>query len=110
MDAGEALGNKTDAFVCAIYEESLVQTEVIDDRLSPMWMPWTQRAFCFNMKHPFSQLFISVNDFDLGPSAHDGIGRIAVNLNHFESNVTYTLKYNLHPAANVVAREVSEVV
>ncbi len=108
MDTGEALGNKTDAFVCAIFEESLVQTDVIDDRLSPMWMPWTKRAFCFNIRHPFSQLFISVNDFDLGPSSHDGIGRISINLNHYESNVVYTLKYKLHPAANVLAREVSE--
>ena len=106
MDAGGALGNKTDAFVCAIYEESLVQTDVIDDRLSPMWMPWAQRSFCFHMKQPLSQLFISVNDFDLGPSAHDAIGRIAVNLNHFEADVVYTLKYKIHPAANVFDREV----
>lgn len=107
MDPGGAIGNKTDAFVCAVYEESIAETTVIDDILSPMWMPWTQRAFCFNMKHAFSQLFISVNDFDIGPSLHDGIGRVVVNLNHFESNVYYTLKYKLHPAANVVAREVS---
>jgi len=107
MDAGGALGNKTDAFVCAVYEENLVQTDVIDDRLSPMWMPWTQRAFVFTIHHPFSQLFISVNDFDIGPSTHDGIGRVAVNLNHFESDVAYTLKYKIHPAANVYDREVS---
>ena len=107
MDTGGALGNKTDAFVCAVYEENLVQTDVIDDRLSPMWMPWTQRAFCFHMHHPMSQLFVSVNDFDFGPSPHDGIGRIAVNLNHFESDVAYTLKYKIHPAANVYDREVS---
>jgi hypothetical protein len=107
MDAGGALGNKTDAFVCAVYEESLVQTDVIDDRLSPMWMPWTQRAFCFQMRHPLSQLYLSVVDFDLGLSPHDGIGRIAVNLNHFELDVAYTLKYKIHPAANVYDREVS---
>ncbi len=106
MDAGGALGNKTDAFVCAIFEESMVQTDVIDDKLSPMWMPWCQRAFKFHMKHPLSQLFIGVNDFDLGPSSHDGIGRIAVNLNHFESNVAYTLTYRIHPASNVAEREV----
>jgi hypothetical protein len=107
MDTGEALGNKTDAFACVIFEEALAQTEVIDDRLSPMWMPWTERAFCFNMMHPFSQLFVSVNDYDVPPSSHDGIGRIAVNLNHFESNVTYTLTYELHPTANLTLREVS---
>jgi hypothetical protein len=107
MDSGETFGNKTDAFVCAIYEESMVQTDVIDDRLSPMWMPWSQRAFCFHIRHPLSQLFISVNDFDLGPTGHDGIGKIVVNLNHFESDVVYTLKYNIHPASNIYDREVS---
>jgi C2 domain. len=107
MDSGETFGNKTDAFVCAIYEESMVQTDVIDDRLSPMWMPWSQRAFCFHIRHPLSQMFISVNDFDLGPTGHDGIGKIAINLNHFEADVVYTLKYNIHPASNIYDREVS---
>mmetsp|Transcript_8761 Transcript_8761/g.16537 ORF Transcript_8761/g.16537 Transcript_8761/m.16537 type:complete len:1050 (+) Transcript_8761:126-3275(+) len=105
MDSGESFGNKTDAFVCAIYEESMVQTDVIDDRLSPMWMPWSQRAFCFHIRHPLSQMFISVNDFDLGPSDHDGIGKIVVNLNYFQSDVVYTLKYNIHPASNIYDRE-----
>ncbi len=106
MDAGGALGNKTDAFVCAIFEDSMVQTDVIDDKLSPMWMPWCQRAFKFHMKHPLSQMFIGVSDFDVGPSAHDGIGRIAINLNHFESSVSYTLTYKIYPASNVFEREV----
>jgi len=105
MDAGGALGNKTDAFVCVIYEDNMVQTDVIDDKLSPMWMPWSQRAFSFHMKHSLSQVFISVNDFDLGLSSHDGIGRIAVNLNHFEQNTTYTLTYKIHPASNLQVRE-----
>jgi hypothetical protein len=107
MDSGESFGNKTDAFVCAIFEESLVQTDVIDDRLSPMWMPWSQRAFCFHIRHPLSQMFISVNDFDLGPTGHEGIGKIVVNLNHFEADVVYTLKYKIHPASNIYDREVS---
>lgn len=99
-------GYKTDAFVCAIYDEFFAQTDVIENRLSPMWMPWTQRSFCFAIKHPFSQLFLSVNDFN-SVTKFVCIGRIQVNLNHFEPDVTYTLKYKLHPASNVNVREVS---
>lgn len=51
MDSGGALGNYTDAFVCVAYEDSLVQTDVIDDQISPMWMPWSQRAFVFKIRH-----------------------------------------------------------
>ena len=106
MDTGEALGNKTDAFVCAIFEESMVQTDVIDDKLSPFWFPWCQRAFVFQITHAFSPLFISVFDFDMGPGGHDGIGRIAVNLSHFKADTLYTLEYNVYPASNVTTREV----
>ena len=107
MDTGEALGNKTDAFVCAIYEDSMVQTDVIDDKLSPIWFPWTQRAFIFQMTHPFSPLYISVNDYDLGPGGHDGIGRVAINLSNVHADTLYTLHYNLYPASNTTDREVS---
>lgn len=110
MDTGGALGNKTDAFVCAIFEESMVQTDVIDDKLSPFWLPWTQRAFLFQITHASSPLFISVFDFDMGPGGHDGIGRIAVNLSHFKADTLYTLEYNIYPASNVTEREVSQYV
>ena len=107
MDSGEAFGNKTDSFVCAIFEDSMVQTDVIDDKLSPFWFPWSQRAFMFQMTHAFSPLYISVNDFDIGPGGHEGIGRIAINLSHFKADTMYTLQYNLFPASNIPEREVS---
>lgn len=47
MDAGGALGNKTDAFVCAEYEENLVQTDVINDRLSPRQCGCHGHSACF---------------------------------------------------------------
>ena len=106
MDTGEALGNLTDAFCCAIFEDSMVQTNVIDDELSPIWFPWTQRAFVFQMTHAFSPLFISANDFDIGPGGHDGIGRIAINVSVFQPNTVYTLNYKLYPASNIPEREV----
>lgn len=103
VDIGEAVGNVTDSFVCLVYEDTCAMTEVIDDELSPHWLPWTQRAFCFGMMHPASILYLGVFDYDLGTS-HEPIGRIAVNVSNLQRNTIHTLKYNLHPSANVTDR------
>mmetsp|Transcript_14215 Transcript_14215/g.21921 ORF Transcript_14215/g.21921 Transcript_14215/m.21921 type:complete len:1099 (-) Transcript_14215:32-3328(-) len=104
LDVGEAFGNLTDAFVSLCFEDAIVQTDTIDDCLSPLWMPWTQRAFCFNMMHPLSALYLAVFDYDDG-SAHDGIGRCVINLENMKPNVTCTLKYALYPSSVVTTRE-----
>jgi len=103
MDLGENWGNLTDAFVTAVCEDGVVQTAIIDDELSPRWMPWVKRAFCFNIKHMTSMLYFAVFDYDLG-FAHEPIGRVAVNLSHFKQDTVYTLKYNIYNAANVTER------
>jgi hypothetical protein len=104
VDIGEAVGNVTDSFVCAVFEDSVAMTEVIDDELSPHWLPWSQRAFCFGMMHPASILYLGVFDYDLGIGNHDPLGRVAVNLCNLQRNTMYTLKYNLYPSSNVTDR------
>ena len=105
VDVGEAVGNLSDCFVCAVFEDCMVQTPVIDDELSPHWMPWTQRAFRFSIVHPMSTLYLGVLDYDLGPGTHEPIGRAVVNLTNLHHNVEYTLKYNLYPSSNLTDRE-----
>jgi hypothetical protein len=107
VDTGEAMGNLTDAFVCAVFEDAVVQTPVIDDELSPHWLPWTQRAFRFGVFHPASILYLGVFDYDLGIADHEAIGRAAVNVCNLQRDTTYTLKYNLHKSSNVTDRTVS---
>lgn len=104
VDVGEAVGNVTDAFVCAVFEDAMVQTPVIDDELSPRWLPWTQRAFVFSMMHPASMLYLAVFDYDLGPSNHEAIGRVVVNVGNLQRDTEYTLKYNLYTSTNVTDR------
>ena len=106
VDVGEALGNVTDAFVCAVFEDAMVQTDIIDDELSPLWLPWTQRAFRFGIMHPASMLYLAVFDYDVGISPHEPIGRVGVNISNFQRDTTYTLRYNLHKSANVTDRTV----
>lgn len=100
MDTGGVLGNKTDSFVSLVYEDCFAQTDVVSDCLSPRWMPWTQRAFVFNMMHTSSQLFLGVFDSD-SMSNHDMIGRISIDLSNTRSNIVYVLQFNLYKVSSV---------
>ena len=51
-NVGKVWGDKTDPMVCLIYEDCLVETDVIRNCLNPIFMPWTQRAFVFNTMSP----------------------------------------------------------
>jgi hypothetical protein len=103
VDLGEFMGNVTDPFACLVFEDSCAMTDVIDDELSPHWLPWTQRAFCFGMMHPASILYVGVFDYDLATS-HEPLGRVAVNVSNLQRNTVHTLKYNLYRSSNVTDR------
>jgi hypothetical protein len=100
------INDKTDAFACMVFEDCIVNTDVIGDCLSPRWMPWTRRAFAFNISHPSSDLLLGLFDYDpeLSPiqvlsrttsDLHDPIGRLVVELSKFLPNTTYLLKVRL---------------
>ena len=104
VDVGEAVGNVSDVFVCAVFEDAMVQTPVIDDELSPHWLPWTQRAFVFQMMHPASMLYLAAFDYDLGVTDHEALGRAVVNIANFQADTDYVLQYELYPSTNVTDR------
>lgn len=90
--------DKTDAFACLVFEDCIVNTDVINDTLSPRWMPWSQRAFILNIMHPSSQLMVGVFDHDSGIAdpGHDPVGRAVVNLTNLRQGTEYTLTYVLY--------------
>ncbi|KAL7558699.1 hypothetical protein ACA910_013416 [Epithemia clementina (nom. ined.)] len=114
--AGQSVGgNLTDAFVTAVFEDAMVQTDVIDDELSPHWLPWTRRAFAFGIMHPASMLYLGCFDYDytnvllnattaLG-GGHDAIGRVSINICNLARNVDHTLQYHWHTSCNVTERQ-----
>eukprot|EP00529_Nitzschia_sp_RCC80_P008506 CAMPEP_0113512820 /NCGR_PEP_ID=MMETSP0014_2-20120614/39536_1 /TAXON_ID=2857 /ORGANISM="Nitzschia sp." /LENGTH=1224 /DNA_ID=CAMNT_0000409189 /DNA_START=63 /DNA_END=3733 /DNA_ORIENTATION=+ /assembly_acc=CAM_ASM_000159 len=107
MDAGGFMGNKTDAFVSVVFEDSFARTNVIDDCLSPQFMPWTNRAFIFHMAHPSSVLNLAVFDFDGGLlDDHDLVGRVSIDLSTLLPDTEYVLHYNLHATNRVSDRPV----
>jgi hypothetical protein len=108
LDSGGFAGNKTDTFVSLVYEDSTLQTDVIDDTLSPRWLPWTKRAFIFHVFHSSSQLFLGVFDYDdsLNPADdHDLVGRVSIDLTNLQKDTVYTLKYEIFDTARMTQRE-----
>jgi len=107
MDSQLVGEGKTDAFVCIVYEDVVVNTEVIQNTLSPRWMPWTQRAFIFNVMHPSSDLMLGVLDYDLQTptSEHDPIGRAEIGVAFMRPGTEYVLNYDLYTSAMVKKRK-----
>lgn len=105
LDTGGLAGNKTDSYVTAVFEDVVVRTDVIVDRLSPRWLPWTKRAFIFRMMHPSSQIHLGVFDHDNGYDDHDSIGRASVDLSTFRPYTSYILHYNLYNTDDWTKRE-----
>lgn len=118
-----AIFAKTDAYATIIYEDSIVNTDVIMDTLYPRWLPWTQRAFVFNIMHPSSQLMLAVLDFNGGglvpgnvvPSSLDPvnfaldnpIGRLTIDLSNMRPRTNYTKHFDLVTSALVSQRKMN---
>lgn len=106
MDYQETGTGKTDAFACLVYEDAIVNTEVISNTLNPRWMPWTQRAFIFNIMHPSSDLMVGVLDYDSpAPLAmHDRIGRTEIDVTNMRPGTEYIVYYDLYASSLVKKR------
>lgn len=104
VDIGEAVGNQTDAFVSIIYADAMVETDVIDDELSPHFPPWSQRAFCFPIHHPHQVVYLAVFGFKRSPFQHRAVGRVEINPLNFQHNTMYDLHYALSASSHSTAR------
>lgn len=89
---------KTDSFALLVFEDAYAKTDVIDDCLSPRFMPWSRRAFMYSMEHPSSDLRVGVFDFDKMGN-NDLIGRVSVPISHLRPDTEYILNYNLYEDA-----------
>ena len=89
----------TDPFCCLVYEDAVVYTDVIRDATHPRWMPWSQRAFVFDMDHPSSNLMVGVFDFDDITGNHNPLGRVNINLTNLLSKTEYSMYFDLHKSA-----------
>ncbi len=87
----------SDPFVGIVFEDAMVRTNIIWNSLNPHWLPWTNRAFMFKVRHPTSLLMLGVFDYDdVLTDHHDPIGRVVINTSFFRNNTEYILHYKLH--------------
>jgi hypothetical protein len=94
--------------VSLVFEDSFVNTDVVDDCLAPRWMPWTKRAFMFRMMHSSSQLLLGVFDYDVSfnpADSHDFIGRVSIDLSNLRKDTIYTMTYNIYTTASMSHRK-----
>lgn len=97
LDSSVRGRNKSDPFAMVVYEDCCAKTDIIDDCLSPRWLPWMQRAFVFNIDHTSSDLFVGIFDYDASMGdGHDLIGRFAVETSNLRPETEYVLTYNLY--------------
>jgi hypothetical protein len=106
MDTGGVLGNKTDCFVNILFESSQAKTDVIDDCLSPRWLPWTQRAFIFNMIQSNSDLYLGIFDSDDNALLNDElIGKVTLDVSYLLPGLEYILEFAIYNTSYINKRE-----
>ena len=86
---------KTDAFVCIVFEDVVLKTDVIGNTLSPRWMPWCKRAFCLRQLHSSSQIFLGIFDHN-SSGENDRAGRVVIDLSTYSPNTEYLLHFSIH--------------
>jgi len=108
METVGHFGNKTDAFVQVVYEDCICKTDVIDDKNSPRFLPWTNRAFVLHTTYPSSVINLGVFDYDQGVAAmsdHDFVGRVSVDVTNLCPGTEYQLNYTLYDTALIEKRK-----
>jgi hypothetical protein len=81
-----------------------VQSDIIDDELAPVWLPWSRRAFCLEMQHPSQVLYLAIFGFKRMLLHHKAVGRVKINVRHFQCNTLYNLEYPLQLGGTVRIR------
>lgn len=97
--------NRTDAFANLVFEDAICTTEVVRDSLNPRFMPWTRRAFKFNVQQVNSLLYIGIFDHDFRGRRYDPVGRVAIPLLNFTPGTVFNLSYDIYDSAEVFKRK-----
>ncbi len=107
---------KNDPFVTIVHEDAIVSTDALPNCNSPLFMPWSKRAFKFTMKHSYSPVFIGVFDYNDRKTGLGGlltnkhskrkrnyneIGRCVISVQKLKPNVTYNMVYDLYQTTEV---------
>eukprot|EP00523_Entomoneis_sp_CCMP467_P005601 CAMPEP_0168752120 /NCGR_PEP_ID=MMETSP0724-20121128/18218_1 /TAXON_ID=265536 /ORGANISM="Amphiprora sp., Strain CCMP467" /LENGTH=1229 /DNA_ID=CAMNT_0008800351 /DNA_START=20 /DNA_END=3710 /DNA_ORIENTATION=+ len=96
--------SETDGVVYMVCGSCAFATDVIPDRLNPMWLRKTQRACIFPIYHGYARLYVAVFDDDGAWASDDLAGRVVLDVARLRHGSTYDVTLPLRMSTHIYHR------